>query len=82
VRNVRNEISPHAIHLGELGRHRVESASKVADLVEGRRGNGATELSTRHVARRVGHLSERRRHAASEEMNHRQRHESRNDPLR
>ena len=71
VRDVRHELPPLAVDVGELRRHRVERAGELADLVARRRPHAHVVVAARHGARRGRHLAQRRRRAAREEAHER-----------
>jgi hypothetical protein len=79
VRGVRDEVAADPVDLLELGRHRVERARELADLVTGRRSDTLRVVTARHRPRRGDHLPERVRHPVGEELHHRERERGRDE---
>ena len=68
VGDVGDQLAPLPVHRGELGRHRVERAGQLADLVPGRRRDPARVVARRHRPGGRGHLAQRRGHPAGEQL--------------
>ena len=66
VADVRDEVTAHAVGLGELRRHPVERDGEPSDLVVRGGGDTLVVVALGHRLGRLGHLAQRRRHAAGE----------------
>ena len=60
------------LDVGEVGRHRVEGARELADLVARRRGHAPLVVAAGHRRGGRGHLAQRRGHAAREALDERE----------
>jgi hypothetical protein len=65
---VGDELSPLAIGLGQLRAHQVEGLCELGDLVAPADRHPLAVLAPRHRRRGAGHLAQRRRHPAGEEL--------------
>ena len=63
-----HEVALLAVDRGELGRHLVEGAGQLADLVGGVGSHPALVVAARHPAGGLGHLPQRRGHADGEQL--------------
>ncbi len=68
-----DEVALLAVDGGQLGRHLVERAGQLADLVGPLGADPAAVVAARHPPRRLGHLAQRRGHPDREELGERER---------
>jgi hypothetical protein len=68
VRDVGDQVASQAVGLGQLGRHPVERPRELADLVVGRHRDLQAVLAARHRACGGGHLAQRLRRAARQQL--------------